>query len=43
MIIEAPVTAVVFVFRGRVGRADVRGFAPVVPGDDLDEVGLEFE
>ena len=43
VIVEAPIAAVVFVFGGRVGRADVRGFAPVVPGDDLDEVGLEFE
>ena len=43
VVVEAPVTAVVLVFGGRVGGPDVRGLAPVVPGDDLDEVGLQLE
>lgn len=43
VVVEAPVAAVVLVFGGRVGGADVGGLAPVVPGDDFDEVRLQFE
>ena len=43
MVVIAPVIGGVGVRGGRVGRADVRSLAPVVPGDDLDEVGLQLE
>ena len=43
MVIETPITAAIFILCGRVRGADVRGFAPIVPGHDLDEVGLQLE
>lgn len=43
VVVTTPVTAVVPVLSGMVRGANVRALAPVVPGNDLDEVGLQLE
>jgi len=43
VVVTTPVTAVVPVLSGRVRGADVRTFAPIVPGDNLNEVRLQLE
>lgn len=43
VVVGAPVAARIDILLSRVGGSNVGTLAPVVPRDDLDEVGLEFE
>ena len=43
MVITTPIASAVLIFGGRVGGPNIRTLTPVVPGDDLNEVGLEFQ
>ena len=40
VVVKTPITSAVLIFGGRIGGPNIRTLAPVVPGDNLNEVGL---